>query len=85
MGNDVLISTSDSIPTKKIVSLIGEVSAKKVMYMGENPEKCFEELKKKAREMGANAVINVVYYPSGSHGLHGTAKGLAVKVENAPK
>jgi len=52
MGKDVLICTSDNIPTKKIVRLIGEVSAKKVMVMGENPDKCYEELKKKAREMG---------------------------------
>jgi len=81
----ILISKSDSIPTKKIVAVLGNVSAKKVMWFSESPEKCFEELKKKAEMMGADGIINVTYEPSGLFGVSGTCHGLAVKLEDADR
>ncbi len=80
---DILISKSDSIPTKKIVAVLGNVSAKKAMWFSESPEKCFEELKKKAEEMGADGIINVTYEPSGLAGVSGSCYGIAVKLADS--
>jgi ribosomal protein S27AE len=82
---DILISKSDSIPTKKTVAVLGNVSAKKAMWASERPDKCFEELKKKAEKMGADGIINVTYEPSGVGGFYGTCHGLAVKLEDADR
>jgi len=82
---DILISTSDSIPTKKIVAVLGNVSAKKTMWFSESPEKCFEELKKKAEKMGADGIINVTYEPSGLGGISGSCHGLAVKLADVDR
>jgi len=76
----IIISKSDRIPTKKIVAVLGNVSAKKVTWISESSEKCFEELKKKAEMMGADGIINVTYEPSGFGGTHGSCHGIAVKL-----
>ena len=76
----ILVSESDKIPTKKVVSVVCNVSAKKVMWFSDNPDKCMEELKKKAEEVGANAIINFAYEPAGALGISGSCRGLAVKV-----
>jgi len=78
----ILVFESDNIPTKKIVAVIGNVSSKKVMWLGDRPDKCIEELKKKAEEIGANAIINFTYQSAGALGIYGTCRGLAVKVED---
>lgn len=78
-GN-IIVTSSDKIPTKRIVKVLGTVHAKKAMWISENPELCYEELKKVAGRMGADAVINVVYCPSG-HGAYGSCNGIAVKLE----
>ena len=77
----ILVSKSDKIPTMKVVTVIGNVSAKKLLWVSESPDKCMEELKKKAEEMGANAIIDFSYEPAGTFGWYGTCRGLAVKVE----
>ena len=77
----ILVSDSDKIPTMKVVEVIGNISAKKAMWFSENPDKCMEQLKKKAEDLGANAIINFTYEPAGTLGLSGTCRGLAVKVE----
>jgi uncharacterized protein YbjQ (UPF0145 family) len=82
---DILISKSDNIPTKKIVAVLGNVSARKVMWTSENPEKCFKELKKKAEKMGADGIINVTYEPSGLGGVSASCHGLAVKLADADR
>jgi|GEM_PF-5105136 len=79
----ILVSDSDKIPTMKVVEVIGNISTKKVMWVSENPDKCMDELKKKAEAIGANAIINFTYEPSGTLGWFGTCRGLAVKVEPA--
>jgi uncharacterized protein YbjQ (UPF0145 family) len=58
------------------------VSAKKVMWFSEHADKCMEELKKKAEEVGANTIINFTYEPAGALGIYGNCRGLAVKVED---
>ncbi len=79
----IIVSKSDRIPTKKIVAVLGNVSAKKAMWFSESPEKCFKELKKKAEMMGADGIINVTYEPCGALGTHGSCYGIAVKLEDA--
>ena len=81
----VLVSESDSIPTKKIVAVIGNVSARKLAWVSEVKNSCIEDLKRQADDMGANAIINVTYEKAGILGWHGTARGLAVKVEEETK
>jgi uncharacterized protein YbjQ (UPF0145 family) len=78
----VIITESDNVPTKKIVAVLGNVTAKALMWSRESPEKCYEELRKIAGSMGADAVINVVYHKAGNLGFHGYATGLAVKLED---
>ena len=78
----VIVTSSDHIPTRRIVQVIGNVSAKKVMWISERPDQCTKKLKEKAREMGANAIINFAYERCGFWGWHGTCRGLAVKVED---
>jgi len=79
---NILVSKSDGIPTKKIVTVLGNISAKKLMWWSESPEECFEELKKKAEKMGADGSINVAYVPSGL-GFSASCHGLAVKLADA--
>jgi len=62
--------------------VIGNVSAKKLAWVSEPVDKCFEELKKKAEDIGADAIINATYESAGTFGWHGTCRGLAVKVED---
>lgn len=78
---EIIMSTTDNIPTKKIVKVLGNISAKKTVWLSENPEGCFKELKKKARLLGANAIINAKYHSSGL-GMSASATGVAVKVED---
>lgn len=78
----ILVSESDNIPTKKIVAVVCNVSARKAMWFSERADKCMEELKKKAEEVGANAIINFTYEPAGALGMYSTCRGLAVKVED---
>jgi uncharacterized protein YbjQ (UPF0145 family) len=78
----VIITESDNVPTKKIVAVLGNVSAKVLCWSRESPEKCFDELSKIAGTMGADAVINVVYHKAGILGWHGTCTGIAVKLED---
>ena len=81
----VIITTSDKIPGKRIVKVLGNVYAKKAEWFSPEPNKCFEELKKKAKLMGANAVINVVYTSAGALGYSGSCSGIAVKLEDYPQ
>ena len=82
---DVIITPSDNIPTKKIVAVLGNVSARKFVMFNERPEKCFEELKKKAAAMGADAVINVIYRKPGLLENSANCNGLAVTLEDDVK
>jgi uncharacterized protein YbjQ (UPF0145 family) len=83
---DIIVTESETIPSKKVVEILGNVSVKKVMWLIEDPEKLFQELRKQARVLGADAVISVVYRPLSS-GIAAQATGIAVKLanESAPK
>lgn len=78
---EIIMSTTNNIPTKKIVKVLGDISAKKKVWLSENPEGCFKELKKEARAMGANAIINAKYHFSGL-GMTASATGVAVIVKD---
>jgi len=78
--SDILVTTSDKIPGKKIVKVLGNVYAKKIEWFSPEPNKCFEELKRQAKLMGADAVINVVYASAGALGISGSCSGIAVKL-----
>lgn len=78
----IIVTQSDTIPTKKVVKILGNVSVKKVVWVSESPERCYEELKKKAEMMGADAIINVSYHSGGTFGIHESCSGIAVKLED---
>ena len=83
---DIIVTKADTIPTKKVVEILGNVCAKKLVWVSEDPEGLFQELKVKARVLGADAVINAIYVPSG-FGFSASATGVAVKLadENEKK
>jgi uncharacterized protein YbjQ (UPF0145 family) len=82
---EIIITTSDKVPKKRIVKVLGNVYAQKAEWFSPKPNECFEELKKKAKLMGADAVINAVYTSSGTFGVHGSCSGIAVKLEDSPQ
>jgi uncharacterized protein YbjQ (UPF0145 family) len=80
----IIITSSDKIPTKKIVKVLGNVFAERRMtwmWQRERPELCYEDLRKAADKMGADAVINVTYTPPGTFGVIASCHGIAIKVE----
>jgi uncharacterized protein YbjQ (UPF0145 family) len=77
----IIISTSDSIPGKNIVDVIGDVFVKRTVWFEDDKGKMIEMLKREAEDMGANAVVNMVHQPSGFWGSTESCSGLAVKIE----
>ena len=78
----MLVSKTDGIPTKRIVSILGNVSIRRAEAFSENEGKAMEKLIRKAERMGANAIINYSYRGSGTWGTYGSCTGLAVIVED---
>jgi uncharacterized protein YbjQ (UPF0145 family) len=78
---DIIITSTDTIPTKKIVKILGNVTVKKHMWSSERADLCYEELRKAAERMSADAVINVAYSPAGTFGVVGSCTGIAFKLE----
>jgi len=79
MGN-VLVSTSDGVPGKEIVEVLGNVSVKRSVWFKNDKEKMVRKLQGEAEGMGANAVVNMVYESAGVFGTTERCSGLAVKV-----
>jgi len=78
----MIVSKTDNIPTKRILSVLGNVSIKRAEAFSENEGKAMEKLIRKAERMGANAIINFSYRGSGTWGTHGSCTGLAVIVDD---
>ena len=76
----IIVTERDDVPTKKIVEVLGKISAVTPAPMGERPEKCYQILRSKAEKMGADAVINVIYSRAGNWRPTCSASGLAVKL-----
>ena len=71
----VLISKTDSIPTKKIVSVLGNIAIKKTY--SESEASAMKALSNKAKMAGANAIVNFFFRGKGF-----SCTGLAVIVED---
>ncbi len=78
----MIVSKTDRIPTKKIISVLGNISIKKTAWVSNNEEKAMEKLIKKAELMSANAIINYSYRGSGAWGAYESCSGLAVIVQD---
>ena len=78
----MIISKTDNIPTKKVVSVLGNISISQTEWLENDETKAMNKLKTKAQAMGANAIINFVYSPSAPGMIKATASGLAVIVED---
>ena len=81
----MLVSKTDNIPTKKIISILGNISINRVEWWGHDETKAMEKLIEKAKSMGANAIINFSYNDSGVFGAYGNSNGIAVITENIDK
>jgi uncharacterized protein YbjQ (UPF0145 family) len=78
----MIVSKTDNIPTKRIVSVLGNISIKRAEAFSENEEKSMQKLIRKAERMGANAIINFSYRGSGTWGVYSSCSGLAVIIED---
>ena len=78
---EIITTSADHIPTKKIVRVIGEVYSARTIWISSSEEKCIRKLKEKAAKLGANAIINVIYDHGGFLSGKESARGLAVIVE----
>ncbi len=78
----MIVSKTDNIPTKRIVSILGNISIRRAEAFSENEEKAMQKLIRKAERMGANAIINFSYRGSGTWGTYGSCSGLAVIIED---
>jgi len=63
MEASFIITTTESIPGMRIVRIIGTVTASRTIWVSASRamEKVNEDLIRKAREMGGNAIIGVRY------------------------
>ena len=70
----MLIVTTNDIPGKKIVKVLGLVEARCNYFVRNEEKSARDNLEKKAREMGANAIVGYNYYKM-------KARGTAVVIE----
>lgn len=79
-SQEILMTTTETIPGKHIVKVLGVVKASRVTWLRSSKamEKVDRDLIRKAREMGANAIIGVKYQDAI---LEYTATGTAVVVK----
>jgi uncharacterized protein YbjQ (UPF0145 family) len=73
MGEMLVVTTND-IAGRKIAKVLGFVEARCNYFVRDEEKSARENLEKKAREMGANAIIGFSYYKM-------KARGTAVIVE----
>ena len=81
----MIVSKTDNIPTKKIVTVLGKISTKVAEYFagsGSQEEAAMQILIRKAKTMGADAIINFSYGIRGILGIKTTYTGLAVITED---
>ncbi len=77
----MIISTTNIISDMKIVKELGYVEAKPGMLVWDTRKSARENLKKKAEELGANAIINFKAKDLLGVGIGAFASGNAVIVE----
>lgn len=73
-AEEIIVVTTNDIPGKKIVKTLGLVEARCKRFVLHEEKSARENLIKKAREMGANAILGYSYYKL-------WARGTAVIVE----
>ena len=80
-AEDIIVTTSDQIPGKKIVKVLGVVYDTRIAWISPKnaQRRLIEELKRQARLLGADAIINLKIQPElvGFSGI-----GTAVKLED---
>ena len=81
----MIVSKTDYIKEKIIVSVLGEVKIKQLAGYGIGEGKAMEKMIRKAKTMGANAIINFSYRGPGFPGIYNHYRGLAVIVEDYRK
>ena len=82
----MIVSKTDNIPTKKIVTVLGKISTNVAEdFFGSEEADATQRLIRKAKTMGADAIINFSYGIRGILGILGirtTYTGLAVITED---
>jgi len=64
----VIVSKTDKIPTKRIVSVLRTITLRgSEMWSKWDEAKAMERIMFKAKQIGANAVINFTYRKEGTH------------------
>ncbi|MFX1464070.1 MAG: hypothetical protein ACFFBF_13650 [Promethearchaeota archaeon] len=76
----MIVSQTDNIPTKKIVKILGKIKVKDFKELGEAEN--MQRLIRKAKAMGADAIINYAYGRLGLFDIVTTYWGFAVKTED---
>jgi len=81
----MIVSKTNDIPDKIIVSVLGKVKIRQIRTYGKNEEKAMGTMIRKAKTMGANAIINFSYRGDGIWGIRNIYTGLAVIAEDIRK
>ena len=68
MMGEMLIVTTNEIVGKKIVKTLGLVEARCSYFVLDEEKSARENLEKKAKEMGANAIVGYNYYKMKARG-----------------
>ena len=79
----MIVSKTDDIPTKKIVTVLGKISIKIIEdFFGSEENATMQKLIRKAKAMGADAITNFSYRRLGIFEIITTYSGLAVITED---
>ena len=82
----MIISKTNDIPEQIIVSVLGEIKIKIVEIPWRSKEGRVKDMMiRKAKTMGANAIINFINWGQGILGIRTTYSGLAVIAEDIRK
>ncbi|GAH70815.1 unnamed protein product [marine sediment metagenome] len=78
----MIVSKTDKIPNKKIVSVLGKVKTRQTTSYEKYEWKARDRMIRKAKKMGANAIINFSYRRLGLWEVYEYYRGLAGIVED---